>query len=113
MNGLWLYATGGLAYGQISVSGTDRFAVTPPSGVATPVVYTTPISYSVTKVGWAAGAGIEGRVGLSRWTWKVEYLHIDLGTISPYSFGSVPTVTIDTRITDEIARIGFNYPLSN
>jgi FecR protein/Outer membrane protein beta-barrel domain len=113
MNGLWLYATGGLAYGQVSVSGTDRFTVTPPLGLATPVAYTTPINYSVTKVGWAAGAGIEGRVGLSQWTWKVEYLHIDLGTIGPYSFGSVPTVTIDTRITDEIARIGFNYPLSN
>ena len=77
------------------------------------IVSTTPINYSVSKVGWAAGAGIEGRLGLSQWTWKVEYLHIDLGTIGPYSFGAVPSVTIDTRITDEIARIGFNYPLSN
>jgi hypothetical protein len=111
VNGLLFYATGGLAYGQVSVSGSDTFTVAA-SGF-TPVVYTTPINYSVTKVGWAAGGGIEGRVGLSRWTWKLEYLHIDLGSIGPYSFGSVPTVVIDNRITDEIARIGFNYPLSN
>jgi hypothetical protein len=112
VNGLLLYATGGLAYGQVSVSGTNTFTVSA-LGVPTPVIYTTPINYSVTRVGWAAGGGIEGRLGLSRWTWKVEYLHVDLGTIGPYSFGSVPTVKIDTRITDEIARIGFNYPLSN
>jgi len=112
LNGLWLYATGGLAYGQVSVSGTNTFTVTA-LGIPTPVVYSTPIDYSVTKVGWAAGGGIEGRVGLSQWTWKVEYLHVDLGSIGPNSFGCVPVVNIDSKITDEIARIGFNFPLSN
>jgi hypothetical protein len=112
LNGLWLFATGGLAYGQVSVSGTNTVTVTG-LGVPTPVVYSTPIDYSVTKVGWAAGGGIEGRVGLSQWTWKVEYLHVDLGSIGPNSFGSVPIVNIESKITNEIARIGFNYPLSN
>ena len=111
MNGLWLYATGGLAYGQVSVSGTNTFTVST-SSVPTPAVYTTLINYSAMKVGWVAGGGIEGRLGLSPWTWKVEYLHIDLGTIGPYSFGAVPTVTIDSRITNDVARVGLNYPLS-
>jgi FecR protein len=113
LNGLWFYATGGLAYGQVSVSGTNTFSVSA-LGIPTPVVYATPISYSVTKVGWVAGAGVEGRLGVGRWTWKAEYLHIDLGSLGPSSFGSVPMVNIDNgRCTDEIARIGFNYPLSN
>ena len=113
VNGLWFYATGGLAYGQVSVSGTDTFTITPGSATLAPVVYATAINYSVMRIGLAAGGGIEGRVGLGPWTWKVEYLHIDLGTIGPYSFGSVPNVIINSRITNEIARIGFNYPLSN
>jgi hypothetical protein len=113
LNGLWLYATGGLAYGQVSASGTDTFTVTA-LGIPTPAVYTTPISYSVSKVGWVVGAGVEGRLGVGQWKWKMEYLHIDLGSIGARSFGSVPIVNIDNgRFTDEIARIGFNYPLSN
>jgi hypothetical protein len=113
LNGLWLYATGGLAYGQVSASGIDTFTVTA-LGIPPPVVYATPISYSVTKVGWVAGAGVEGRLGVGQWKWKVEYLHIDLGSIGAGSFGSVPIVNIENgRFTDEIARIGFNYQLSN
>jgi hypothetical protein len=113
LNGLWLYATGGLAYGQVSASGTDTLTVTG-FGISTPALYATPISYSVTKVGWVAGAGVEGRVGFGQWRWKVEYLHIDLGAIGAGSFGSVPIVNINSgRFTDEIARVGFNYPLSN
>src|SRR5262249_24111024 len=112
LNGLWFYATGGLAYGQISASGTNTFTVTA-TGIPTPVVYATPIIYSVTKVGWVVGAGIEGRLGVGPWRWKVEYLHVDLGSFGTGPFGSAPTVNIDTRFTDEIARVGFNYPLSN
>jgi hypothetical protein len=110
LNGLLLYATGGLAYGQVSVSGTNTFTVSA-TAIPTPVVYTTPINYSVTRVGLAAGAGIAGHLGPSQWIWKVEYLHIDLGTIGAYSFGSVPTVTAATRITNDIARVGLDYPL--
>jgi hypothetical protein len=111
LNGLWLYATGGLAYGQVSVSGTDSFTVT---GIGLSAPAPTPFSFSVTKVGWVAGAGVEGRLGIGQWKWRVEYLHIDLGSIGTGSFGSVPVVNIDNgRFTDEIARIGFNFPLSN
>jgi len=112
MNGLWFYATGGLAYGQVSVSGTNAFTVSA-TGFPTSAAYAAPINYSVMKVGWVAGGGIESRLGLSQWTWKVEYLHIDLGSIGAYSFGSVPTGTTDIKITNDIARVGLSYPLSH
>ncbi len=121
-NGLWLYGTGGLAYGKVSVSGTNTFSVTgtPPP---TTVVYSTPFSYSKTKMGWVIGAGVEGRFGLSRWTWKIEYLHMDLGSIGGGTFANVPSANVipsnapvvtlnSTRFTDEIVRIGINYQLS-
>jgi hypothetical protein len=112
LDGLWLYGTGGLAYGQVSISGINSFGVTE-TGVTTPVVYTTPFSYSLTKVGWAGGAGIEGRFGVSQWTWKVEYLHLDLGSIGARSFGSLPAITVNnSAITDDIVRVGLNYSLS-
>jgi outer membrane immunogenic protein len=113
-NGIWFYGTGGFAYGRITVSGTNTFSVTrsgPPSATA---VFSTPFSYSRTKSGWVAGAGAEGRLGATKWTWKIEYLHIDLGLIGGGSFGSVPYVTVNSaKFTDEIVRFGVNFPLSN
>jgi outer membrane immunogenic protein len=110
-NNMLVYGTGGVAYGRVSVSGTNTFSFTDVAGPTT-VTYSTPFSYSRTKVGWTAGAGIEGVIRMSNWTWKVEYLHIDLGSIGGGSFGSVPVVTLNTgKFTDEIVRIGFNYRL--
>lgn len=114
-NGTWFYGTGGFAYGRITVSGTNTFTVT--DAVAAPpttVVFSTPFSYSKTKLGWVAGVGAEGRLGVGKLTWKIEYLHIDLGSIGGGSFGSIPLVTVNsTKFTDEIVRVGINYPLSN
>jgi outer membrane immunogenic protein len=111
-NNLLLYGTGGLAYGKLSVSGTNTFNVicsTCLAGVTT-VTYSTPFSYSMTKAGWTLGAGIEGLLGVRNWTWKVEYLHIDLGSIGSGSFGTTPSVTLGTgKFTDEIVRVGLNY----
>ena len=64
-----LYATGGLAYGQVNSSET----------VAT--VVPSAFSNSTTNVGWTVGAGIEGAIG-GNWTAKLEYLYVDLGTVS-------------------------------
>jgi len=112
-NGIWCYGTGGFAYGRVTVSGTNTFTVTDPSIPAT-VVATTPFSYSKTKLGWVAGVGAEGRLGLGKLTWKIEYLHIDLGSIGGGSFGPEPYVTFNSaKFTDEIVRFGFNFPLSN
>jgi outer membrane immunogenic protein len=96
-----LYATGGLAYGSISVSGAVANDAIGPWSFATTTI----------KGGWTMGAGIEGAVpNTTNWTWKLEYLYIDFGTLSvnglstdgfAYSFG--------TTVTDNIVRVGFNY----
>jgi outer membrane immunogenic protein len=56
-----------------------------------------------TRTGWTAGAGIEGML-TRNWSWKVEYLHVDVGTFTP---ANAAPVTV--RLTDEIVRVGANY----
>ncbi len=114
-NGLWIYGTTGLAFGEVSVSGSNSLALDSAfEGLVGS--YSTPFSYSQFKAGWTAGVGIEGLVGNGPWRWKVEYLHIDLGSINGGAFGgaspanTLPSILVNsTRFTDEILRVGFNY----
>ena len=119
---LLLYATGGLAYGRIDsnyVSGFNGFPFLAASS-------------STTKVGWTIGAGAEGAID-SNWSWKAEYLYMDLGsyganlgtgTVGPVTttafIGTAgPTLqttttstfgaTVNSRFSDHIFRIGLNY----
>jgi outer membrane immunogenic protein len=95
-----LYATGGLAYGQVDTSST-----LPNS--------TRSQNY---KVGWTAGGGIEGAIG-GNWTLRVEYLYLDLGRTSGTFTSSLTDATgatalvsgFNSRITDNIVRVGVNY----
>lgn len=69
-NNFLVYGTGGAAFGEVDHSYT-QIRVTTGQALT--------LSDSVTRTGWAAGAGIEWMV------WKnvslgVEYLHVDLGT---------------------------------
>jgi len=112
LNGLWLYATGGFAYGRVSVSGVNTVTFVDNTGPNVIGSFATPYSYAQIKGGWTAGIGLEGLVGDGRWRWKVEYLHIDLGSINGGQFGGFPTVQTNTiRFTDEIVRVGLNYKL--
>jgi outer membrane immunogenic protein len=102
---LLLYGTGGLAYGGINASGTltDSFC-TPACSWS--------YGNSTTKFGWTLGAGIEGAIPNTRdWTWKLEYLYIDFGSVSgtgfDTDFGSA--FSWSTKVTDNILRIGVNY----
>jgi outer membrane immunogenic protein len=75
-SGSWLaYVTGGAAYGRVSATG-----ITALPGVGTITVVT-----PSTQTGWTVGGGIEAAL-TGKWTWKVEYLYMDLGSFS----GSVP-----------------------
>ena len=72
-------------------------------------------SNSDTRIGWTAGAGIEGAIG-GNWTAKLEYLYMDLGTASgsflttiPASGGGFLTSNYSSHITDNILRVGVNY----
>jgi outer membrane immunogenic protein len=100
-----LYGTGGLAYGKASVFDTITVTTSLPSSA------TTSIGDSKTKFGWTLGAGVEGAFpNSSDWTWKVEYLYVDLGSLS--GSGTDPVVGLynwSAKVTDNILRVGFNY----
>jgi outer membrane immunogenic protein len=118
-----LYVTGGLAAGQVRADFNDGIApgVLTPAGTAT-------ASGNVTRLGWVIGAGIEGAV-TNNWSVKLEYLHVDLGSVSASATGSTmgsqsftigdfittlsQTTTFNSafraRVTDDIVRIGLNY----
>ncbi|THD47767.1 MAG: porin family protein [Bradyrhizobium sp.] len=112
----WLvYATGGLAFGEIK---TDANFTVPPTGGAclAPCTPTPPGSaagsFSQTKVGWVVGAGVEAALG-GGWTGKLEYLYMDLGGFDNVFASTVPnfsgTFLASSRVTDNIVRVGLNY----
>jgi outer membrane immunogenic protein len=67
------YVTGGLAYGRVGINGTSA-----PIGVA---VVNQAFSQSKINTGWVLGWETEGRLATPGWTWKVENLYMDLGTL--------------------------------
>jgi len=108
------YVTGGLAYGEISTTDTVsaiNLGGNNPPGVPVSASY----SNSTTKVGWTAGAGLEGVIS-GRWTAKIEYLYMDLGNVSgAFSTpiiapsGGLVSTSYNSHITDNILRVGVNY----
>jgi outer membrane immunogenic protein len=103
-----LYATGGLAYGEVDTNATFTAAVGFPGGPVTAT--STSASFNTTRVGWVVGAGAEWAI-FGPWTAKVEYLYVDLGTVSTSFAGPGPftLLTTSSRITDNIGRVGVNY----
>jgi outer membrane immunogenic protein len=117
-----LYATGGLAYGNVSVSGSTAL-----SARAFFVSYgpnASSFGASETRLGFTVGGGIEGRLTAllpPGWTWKLEYLYVDLGSLDvattitaisnfPIAGSNLTgTSSFSTRFTDNIVRFGLNY----
>ena len=102
---IMLYGTGGLAYGKTSF--TDYISISSTTGISG----VTAISSSKTRVGWTAGAGVEGALlNWNNWTWKVEYLYVDLGSRSGAGFDPlIGNYSWNAKFTDNIARVGLNY----
>jgi len=111
-----IYGTAGLAVTNIKQSGSFSFTNDNPPGRGSESS-----SYSETKAGWAAGAGIEFKVA-QRWSVKGEYLYSQFGRTSltsnnmqNISNGGNPFTTPDeffTRSTDlksHSIRFGINY----
>jgi outer membrane immunogenic protein len=114
-----LYATGGLAVGEIKADYVDgTVGGTPLNPLATG-------SVSTTRAGWVFGGGIEGAIDRN-WSIKAEYLHLDFGSLDQSISASgvsltIPlgdfrttlsqslTSTFHTRVTDDVFRIGVNY----
>jgi outer membrane immunogenic protein len=107
-DGYLLYVTGGPAWAGIR--GTDTFNI---DGVPPFVA-----SFSNTRDGWAAGVGIEARL-FGNWTAKLEYLHLDFGTIrnsasfptqcGPVACAGPYTLATSSAVRDDIIRVGLNY----
>lgn len=99
----WLfYATGGLAVAKVSY--TDYLDYT---GGASQTAES-----SQTRTGWALGSGAEYALN-QNWSLKAEYLYVSFGESTAIST-SRPTftnydVTHHHRLTEQIARVGFNY----
>jgi outer membrane immunogenic protein len=100
-----VYGTGGLAYGRVSASGSFTDTGCTPT-------CTWSFSEAKTNIGLALGAGIEGVIpNTTNWTWKVEYLYIDLGSLNGSGFDTDfggPYVW-NARFTDNILRFGLNW----
>jgi outer membrane immunogenic protein len=106
-----LYVTGGLAVSQVKANFnfTDTFATAAESAAV-----------SSTKAGWTAGVGAEYALA-GPWSVKVEYLHVDLGSVSVNSTNLTaftPPIAFPTNIyshsanlRSDIVRFGFNYRL--
>jgi len=106
----WLfYFTGGLAVSEIKANWifTDTFATALETA-----------SLSNTKAGWTAGLGAEYAFA-GRWSAKLEWLHIDLGsaTVSstnltaftpPIAFPS-NVFTHSANLVSDVVRVGINY----
>jgi outer membrane immunogenic protein len=99
------YVTGGVAVGEVMTAGT----VFGFDGDGNPV--NTIVSSHNTKAGLAVGGGIEGRL-VDNWTAKIEYLYLDLGTVNTIPApapNSTTAAAFNSRITDNIVRVGINY----
>jgi outer membrane immunogenic protein len=99
-----IYATGGFAYGRVETDGIM-------TGYGVNVVRTTSFNHASTQSGWTAGAGVESRF-TGNWTARLEYLYVDLGTVSGSAIASnFPPLNFaySSRITDNIVRLGVNY----
>jgi outer membrane immunogenic protein len=105
---LLVYATGGLAFGDVKSSAVTSF-----TGAF--VVYSG--SASDMQVGWTIGGGLEWAL-MGNWTVKAEYLYYDLGhqtvtampqPIFPQNFHVIST--FETKAN--IVRFGINYKFGN
>ena len=86
----WLpYVTGGWAYGNAYVSS--------PIGSATG-----------TKQGWTAGVGVEYAFA-GPWSAKLEYLYVDLGTVTCAQAACGYTTDVQVKPTMNLVRMGVNY----
>ncbi len=112
-----LYVTGGLAYGNVSSTTTVG-----PVQCCAGEVYGGSVS-AERLLGWTAGAGVEHTFAPG-WSAKVEYLYVDLGTLSYIDscitararqtnvcagFSAPPTYTTSVTTAEHVVRAGLNY----
>jgi outer membrane immunogenic protein len=96
---LLLFATGGLAFGQIDSNANKFFSAGNQA----------PASFSDTRIGWTAGAGAEWMF-TRNWSAKLEYLYMDLGSGSTSTISTLGLpATYTSNLKENIVRVGVNY----
>jgi outer membrane immunogenic protein len=99
------YGTGGLAYGSVNYNTSFAFPTT--------LDFQT-LTSTNTQTGWTAGAGVEWAF-TNNWTFKAEYLYVDLGNRTFTTVGTGRAANVVTTLTDSfsnrynIVRVGLNY----
>lgn len=121
---LW-YVTGGAAWATVKDSYTYNSSATSLAAPVSSQFLPGAAAFSHTKGGWTIGAGVETRL-FAGWTAKVEYLYVDLGTVTDTfgvavnpafvaagfaPAGSALSVASSSRVTDHIVRVGLNYKI--
>lgn len=100
--GMLLYFTGGLAFANVKFLDGTSFNTAAP--------FTN--SSDSALAGWTVGAGAEWMINRN-WSWKAEYLYVDLGkeTNNGVTSGAVvlAPISFDHRLTEHIGRIGLNF----
>lgn len=94
-NSVLLYATGGVAFGELNAS------------MNLPLVS---VGAKEMRTGWTAGGGVEAML-FGNWTGKIEYLHVDLGNGPSFPVGGLTASSADWH--GDIVRVGVNYKLGN
>jgi len=101
---LFVYGTGGMAYGRVNYSANTDFR---PQGT---IEY--PVSFTKTKVGWTAGGGMEYAL-TSNWSLKTEYLYYNLGNESktgdPIPENPPFQIRYDWKTSASTVNVGLNY----
>jgi len=107
------YVTGGAAFGEVESNPTITHTTSvtlfgTPFG--TPVTQLASGTAINTRGGWTVGGGSEWVLS-GPWTGKLEFLFVDLGTVTNTFLGggAVPTVIGSSRVRDSIVRVGINY----
>jgi len=112
VSSLLVYATGGLAYGQINDNTSIALAVSNKGVPINGLNATALDSNNTTKFGWVVGGGFEYALNRN-WSVKTEYQYINFGSHTD-TFGATvanaPVLfTVNQKDDLHIAKVGVNY----
>ncbi len=101
-----VFGTGGLAYAQVKTSADLGYNIDGDSGAFS-------WSKNTTHTGWTVGGGAEYKIN-NNWSFKTEYLYVDLGTQTLLSGGGgddpyTYAYSLKIHPTDNVVRAGLNY----
>ncbi|MBS7540287.1 outer membrane protein [Ancylobacter lacus] len=100
---LLVYGTGGLAYG--SVKSHASLSLQDDSGAQ---VFSGSLSNDEVEWGWTIGGGLEYALN-SNWTFKTEYLYVDLGNQNYSWAGDGAGLSTEVETKFHVVRAGLNY----